>query len=248
VTGAGAGIGRAVAQALVADGYAVALAGRRVELLQQAAASVDAAGSHTLAVPTDVRDPVSAAALFAQVEERFGRLDLLFNNAGVGAPGVPLEDLTLEEWQTVVDINLTGAFLCTQQVLADMLAAGDGRIINIASTSGLKGYRNIAAYCASKHGLIGMTRALAAETARSGVTVNAVCPAYTDTDMAARAVDNIVRDMQRTEEEARSMIARSNPLGRLIRPEEVAAAVAWLCSPPAAAMTGQAIAVAGGEV
>jgi NAD(P)-dependent dehydrogenase (short-subunit alcohol dehydrogenase family) len=248
VTGGGRGIGAAIARALAELGANVTITGRDLEALSATAAQISEAHRvEAAALQCDVTRDDAVRSAFASARERFGPAHVLVNNAGQ-AEGSPFIDTSRDLWDRMLAVNLTGAFLCTQQVLADMLAAGDGRIINIASTSGLKGYRNIAAYCASKHGLIGMTRALAAETARSGVTVNAVCPAYTDTDMAARAVDNIVRDMQRTEEEARSMIARSNPLGRLIRPEEVAAAVAWLCSPPAAAMTGQAIAVAGGEV
>jgi 3-hydroxybutyrate dehydrogenase len=133
-------------------------------------------------------------------------------------------------------------------VLGDMLAVRTGRIINIASTSGLKGYRNITAYCASKHGVVGLTRALAREVARQGVTVNAVCPAYTETEMAQNAVDTIVRDMGKTAAEAQAMIAKAIPIARLIRPDEVAAAVVWLCSDAAAGVTGIALPVAGGEV
>jgi NAD(P)-dependent dehydrogenase (short-subunit alcohol dehydrogenase family) len=200
VTGAGAGIGRAVAQALVADGYAVALAGRRVELLQQAAASVDAAGSQTLAVPTDVRDPVSAAALFAQVEERFGRLDLLFNNAGVGAPGVPLEDLTLEEWQTVVDINLTGAFLCTQHAFRIMKRQQPrgGRIINNGSISAHVPRPNSAPYTATKHAITGLTRSTSLDGRKYDIACGQIDIGNAATDLTARMAAGVPQADGRT--------------------------------------------------
>jgi NAD(P)-dependent dehydrogenase (short-subunit alcohol dehydrogenase family) len=200
VTGAGAGIGRAVAQALVADGYAVALAGRRVELLQQTAASVDAAGSHTLAVPTDVRDPVSAAALFAQVEERFGRLDLLFNNAGVGAPGVPLEDLTLEEWQTVVDINLTGAFLCTQHAFRIMKRQQPrgGRIINNGSISAHVPRPNSAPYTATKHAITGLTRSTSLDGRKYDIACGQIDIGNAATDLTARMAAGVPQADGRT--------------------------------------------------
>jgi NAD(P)-dependent dehydrogenase (short-subunit alcohol dehydrogenase family) len=200
VTGAGAGIGRAVAQALVADGYAVALAGRRVELLQQTAASVDAAGSHTLAVPTDVRDPVSAAALFAQVEERFGRLDLLFNNAGVGAPGVPLEDLTLEEWQTVVDINLTGAFLCTQHAFRIMKRQRPrgGRIINNGSISAHVPRPNSAPYTATKHAITGLTRSTSLDGRKYDIACGQIDIGNAATDLTARMAAGVPQADGRT--------------------------------------------------
>jgi NAD(P)-dependent dehydrogenase (short-subunit alcohol dehydrogenase family) len=248
VTGGGRGIGAASAAALAHRGARITITGRDAGTLTATAAELRRThGADVLALPCDVTSEAAVRAAFDEARTRQGAAFILVNNAGQ-AEGSPFLDTSLELWQRMLAVNLTGAFLCAQQVLGGMIEAGEGRIINIASTGGLKGYRNIAAYCAAKHGLIGMTRALAAETARTGVTVNAVCPAYTDTDMAARAVRTIARDMQRSEEEARSMIARSNPLGRLIRPEEVASAVVWLCRPDAAAMTGQAIAVAGGEV
>jgi 3-hydroxybutyrate dehydrogenase len=248
VTGGGRGIGAAIAAALAARGAALTITGRDVDRLSDHATQLRTAHNIEVhAVECDVTDDSSVQHAFAEARRALGPAWILVNNAGQ-AEGRPFLETSRELWDRMLAVNLTGAFLCTQEVLGDMLEAGSGRIINIASTSALKGYRNIAAYCASKHGLVGMTRALAAETARAGVTVNAICPAYTDTDMAGRAVQNIARDMGRSEEEARAMIARNNPLGRLITPEEVASAAAWLCSPGAAAVTGQAIAVAGGEV
>ena len=148
----------------------------------------------------------------------------------------------------MLDVNLTGAYHCMQAALPGMLDAGWGRVVNVASTAGLTGYRYVAAYCAAKHGLVGLTRALALEVATRGVTVNAVCPGFTDTDIVADAVANIVRKTGRTADQARAELAAGNPQGRLVRPDEVAHAVAWLCMPGAAALNGQAIAVAGGEV
>jgi NAD(P)-dependent dehydrogenase (short-subunit alcohol dehydrogenase family) len=195
----------------------------------------------------DVSQPHSVVQAFAAARDHFGTPYVLVNNAGQGASHA-FGETTLETWQRMLDVNLTGTFLCTQQVLPEMLAAGTGRIINIASTAGLKGYSHVAAYCAAKHGVVGLTRALAVETAKKGVTVNAICPAYTDTDLATQATETLVATRGISPDEARQMLVRSIPLGRLIEPDEVASAVDWLCSPLATAITGQAIAVAGGEV
>ena len=151
-------------------------------------------------------------------------------------------------WQRVIGVDLTGAFLCTRQVLRDMVNAGQGRVVNVASTAGLTGYPYVAAYCAAKHGVIGLTRALAREVARTGVTVNAVCPGYTDTEIVATTLTNIVAKTGRSREQALADIVAHNPQGRLITPEEVADAVAWLCLPSSASITGQSILVAGGEL
>ena len=148
----------------------------------------------------------------------------------------------------MLDVNLVGTFLCSRAVLPDMLEAGFGRIVNVASVAGLKGAPYIAAYAAAKHGVVGLTRALAMETASKGITVNAVCPNYTDTDMARAAIANIVEKTGRSAAEAEAALVEKNPQGRLIRPDEVAATVLWLCAPGAEAITGQAIAIAGGEV
>ena len=151
-------------------------------------------------------------------------------------------------WQQMLAVNLTGVFYCCQAAMPAMLEAGWGRIVNVASTAGLKGYRYVSAYVAAKHGVIGLTRALALEVAPRGVTVNAVCPGYTETQMVAQAVQNIVRKTGRGEDAARAELAAANPQQRLVQPQEVADAVAWLCLPASSAMNGQSIAVAGGEV
>jgi NAD(P)-dependent dehydrogenase (short-subunit alcohol dehydrogenase family) len=240
VTGASRGIGLAVARALLAQGARVTLMARDAAALEAAAAGL---GGATAWRTMDVTDPAAVAQAFAQA----GAVDILVNNAGQAA-SAPFGRTDDALWQRMLDVNLTGAYHCIQAALPGMVDAGWGRIVNVASTAGLTGYRYVAAYCAAKHGLVGLTRALALEVAGRGVTVNAVCPGYTETDIVADAVANIVRTTGRSEEQARAGLAAANPQGRLVRPGEVAHAVAWLCMPGAAAMNGQAIAVAGGEV
>ena len=244
VTGATRGIGWAIAETLAGLGARLTLMGRNQTLLAERADAIGGAGS---AIVCDVTDEASVEAAFADAVEANGAVSILINNAGA-AGSAPFHRMETAHWREMLDTNLTGAFLCTRQVYPAMRETGWGRIVTVASTSGLKGYGYIAAYAASKHGVIGMTRSLALEAAKTGVTVNAVCPGYTDTDIVQATVDNIVDKTGRTVDEARAELAHHNPQGRLVQPWEVAEAVAWLCLPASASITGQSIAVAGGEV
>jgi 3-hydroxybutyrate dehydrogenase len=241
VTGGGSGIGAAVARALAKEGARVTILGRSIERLL----ALELAGAHC--VSADVADPESVSDGFRNAVEALGPIDILVNNAGQ-AEAAPFARTTLEQWQRTLNVNLTGAYLCTQQVIGGMSERGFGRVVNIASTAALKGYAYVTAYCAAKHGVLGLTRALALEVARRGVTVNAVCPGYTETEFVERAVAQIRAKTGRTAEQARAELVAVNPQGRLIQPEEVAQVVVWLCRPAAASVTGQAIAIAGGEV
>jgi NAD(P)-dependent dehydrogenase (short-subunit alcohol dehydrogenase family) len=248
VTGGGRGIGAAIAEELGRLGSRLTLMGRTLETLQVRRAGLQASLDRSVdVVVVDVTQPDAVERAFASLSPANGPPTILVNNAGA-ARSAPFARTDPGLWQEMLDLNLTGAYLCTRQVLPVMLAARYGRIVNLASTAGLVGYRYVSAYCASKHGLIGLTRALAMETARGGVTVNAVCPSYTDTDLTAKAIGRIVQQTGRDAELVRAELLRSNPLGRLIHPSEVAQAVGWLCLPSSAAITGQSIVVAGGEV
>jgi NAD(P)-dependent dehydrogenase (short-subunit alcohol dehydrogenase family) len=248
VTGGGRGIGAAIAQALAELGADLSLMGRDMDRLHDTAETIrNQFDSRVETHQVDVADLSSVQRAFTAAIAPLGRVYILVNNAGQ-ARARGFADTDPELWQKMLDANLTSAFYCTQQVLPAMANAGEGRVVNIASTAGLKGYPKIAAYCAAKHGLIGFTRSLALEYAKSGVTINAVCPGYTETEMFDRAVQELVTSLGKSPEEARTMLTRPNPQARVVKPEEVADAVAWLCLPGASAITGQAIAVAGGEV
>jgi NAD(P)-dependent dehydrogenase (short-subunit alcohol dehydrogenase family) len=195
----------------------------------------------------DVADPASVEAAFAQAHAKDGALQALVNNAGA-VETAPLAKTTLATWERMLAVNLTGAFLCTQAALPPMLAAGAGRIVNIASTAGRRGYAYCAAYAAAKHGVIGMTRSLALEVAARGIAVNAVCPGYTDTDIVRDGVARVIAATGRDEAAARATFSQASPLQRLVEPAEVAATVRWLCADAPAALTGQALSVSGGEV
>ncbi|ACY17376.1 SDR family NAD(P)-dependent oxidoreductase [Haliangium ochraceum] len=247
VTGAGRGIGAAVVEGLAAAGASVTLVGRRRETLDQVAQRVASAGTAARVITADVTDEHAVDTAFREAAKVLRPVDILVNNAGV-ADSAPLSKMSLSDWNRTLAVNLTGVFLCCRAALPPMEQRGFGRIVTIASTAGLRGYPYVAAYAASKHGVIGLTRSLALECARKGITINAVCPGYTETDMLARTVENIQEKTGRSAEDARAALSRLNPQGRFVQPDEVARAVVWLCMPGSESVTGQAIAVAGGEV
>jgi NAD(P)-dependent dehydrogenase (short-subunit alcohol dehydrogenase family) len=243
VTGGGSGIGFAIAKRLADLGASLTLAGRTIHRLEAAAATLDRCD----VVQADVGDAIAVRRAFAALDERRHALSILINNAGA-AKSAKFAATDAALWEEMLRVNLTGVYHCIQAALPRILAAGGGRIVTIASTAGLTGYPYVSAYCAAKHGVIGLTRALAAEYALRGVTFNAVCPGYADTGMTRETVANIVAKTGRTESEARAALTGRNPQQRLVAADEVAAAVAWLCLPESAAVNGQAISVSGGEV
>jgi NAD(P)-dependent dehydrogenase (short-subunit alcohol dehydrogenase family) len=238
VTGGSRGIGAAVARALAERGAKVTIMSRSLPN------DLDAA---VTSIVCDVTDAASIKKAFAQAAEANGMIHVLVNNAGA-AEGAPFAKMTRDIWDRMIAVNLTSTYSCCAEVIPAMLTAKKGRIINIASTAGLRGYKTMTAYCAAKHGVVGLTRALALETAKHGITVNAVCPGYTDTDLTDGSVSQLAVVFKVSEDDARAMLVRTIPRGSLITPAEVASAVSWLCAPDASAVTGIALPIAGGEI
>jgi NAD(P)-dependent dehydrogenase (short-subunit alcohol dehydrogenase family) len=244
VTGAGRGIGAAIAARLAAEGARVTLLSRTQSQLDQVAAPLGAAAQ---TVAADITDSQSIRQAFAQAVQKFGAVDILINNAGQ-ARSAALHRAPEELWDAMLAVNLTGTYHGIRAVLPTMIERGFGRIVNVASTAGVLGYPYVTAYCAAKHGVIGLTRALALEVVQSNITVNAVCPGYTETRLVEETIVNIRQVTGRSAEAARSALTKRNPQGHLVQPHEVAHTVAWLCLPGTESITGQSIAIAGGEV
>jgi NAD(P)-dependent dehydrogenase (short-subunit alcohol dehydrogenase family) len=247
VTGGGRGAGAAIARRLAADGARLVIAARTGDELERVATELRASGAVASAVVCDVTDPVSIEHLADAARRLFNRIDILINNAGV-ATTAPLVRTTLDEWNMALSVNATSAFLCLKAFLPDMIKAGWGRVVNIASTAAISGDRYIAAYAASKHALLGLTRSAAAEVAAHGITVNAICPSFLATDMTDQSVARIVAATGRSRDEALASLVRRNPQNRLVETDEVAAATAYLCSHAASGVNGTTLVIDGGEL
>lgn len=250
VTGGARGIGAAISLALLEQGAHLSVLGRDLAQLQawRAALPPNLLPQQQIhLLQADVADAAQVQAAFTDALRAIGQIDILINNAGQAISAAFLKT-DAELWQRMIAVNLTGSMHCIQQVLPSMLERKSGRIINIASTAGLVGYAYVSAYCAAKHGVLGLTRSLALEVARKGITVNAVCPGYCDTDIVQESIARVMQTTGRSQEQAIAEFVKGNPQQRLVQPQEVANTVLWLCSPGAAAITGQAISVSGGEV
>ena len=247
VTGGGRGVGADVARLLAADGAAVLVAARTSSEVEEVATELRRNGANAAATTCDISDPRSVDSLAARATEAFGRVDILINNAGI-ATAAPLARTTLDDWNRTLAINATGAFLCMQAFVPGMLERKWGRVVNVASTLALTGYRYTSAYTASKHALLGLTRAVATEAAAHGVTVNAVCPSYLDTRMTEETLARVTAKTGRSRDEALEAIIGQNPQRRLIDPREVATAIVYLCSDAAASINGTALVIDGGEL
>ncbi|MGH9346951.1 MAG: SDR family NAD(P)-dependent oxidoreductase [Vicinamibacterales bacterium] len=247
ITGGGRGVGAAVAARLAAAGASVLVASRTTRQVEDVAARLRADGHTVHAETCDVADPASIDRLASRAAERLGRVDILINNAGVALASA-VHKTSLDDWNRLFAVNATSAFLCLKAFLPAMIERGWGRVVNVASIAGLTADRYIAAYAASKHALLGLTRAAAAEAAAHGVTVNAVCPGYLATDMTRESVARIVRTTGRTEAQALEAILQTTPQRRLIEADEVAEAVAYLCTDAARGVNGEALVIDGGEL
>jgi 3-hydroxybutyrate dehydrogenase len=244
ITGGGRGIGRAIALALAHHGARIAVAARTAEQVELAASAI---GNGAIALVCDVSDSENVTRMFDETRERLGDVDILVNNAGI-AESATIVTTSDELWHRHLAINLSGTFYCTRAALPAMLKKNWGRIINVASIAGKTGAPYIAAYSASKHGVLGLTRSVALEVAATGITVNAICPSYVDTDMVARGIERITTRTGRSAEEALHSIEKMNPQNRLITPEEVAAVALLLASDEGRGINGQGINIDGGSV
>ena len=244
ITGGGRGIGKAIALAFAREGARVALAARTREQLEETSGEI---GANAIALVCDVSDPESVSRMFDAMRERFGDADILVNNAGI-AESATLVNTTNELWHRHLAINLSGTFYCTRAALPAMLKKGWGRVINIASIAGKTGAPYVSAYTASKHGVLGLTRSVALEVATTGITVNAICPGYVETEMVTRGIETITSRTGRTAEEALDALKKMSPQNRLVTPEEVAAVALLLASDEGRGITGQGLNVDGGTV
>ncbi len=247
ITGGGRGIGAAVARGLVEEGASVVLAARTVAQVEAVAEELTADGHRAWAVPCDVTDPEQVANLAAVANDHLGKIDILVNNAGIAIAG-PVKSIRLKDWEKVMAVNTTGTFLCARAMMPAMAERGWGRVVNVASIAGLAAGQYISAYAASKHAVIGFTRAAAAEMAAHGVTVNAVCPGYVETAMTEKTLDNIEAKTQLGRDQGRKMLEKVSPQERLFAPEEVAYLVLCLCDPRARGVNGHALVLDGGAL
>lgn len=244
ITGGGRGIGRAIALMFAREGARIAVAARTAEQVEQVANEI---GNEAIALVCDVSDPESVTRMFGDLRERLGNADILVNNAGI-AESATVVNTTDELWHRHLAINLSGTFYCTRAALPAMFKKGWGRVINVASIAGKTGAPYIAAYSASKHGVMGLTRSIALEVAAAGITVNAICPGYVDTDMVSRGVEQITTKTGRSAEEALDTLRKMSPQNRLATAEEVAAVALLLASDEGRGINGQGINIDGGSV